>query len=224
MKTNHSSLRLLLKSFIAVVRDPTRTDQLFNVISDSRLSNSVSYEIAMGKLNANPQCLQLIKERYARNWNLDELLQLPQDSLGYIYAKQMRADNLDIDYYQVLPGDTDHVYVQMRSRRTHDIWHTLTGFDTSYAGEVGLQAFSFTQFHSRLSVVIICMFLLHTSFFKPKELPEVIKAMISGFQMGFDCESLFAEKYEENWHIKLTDYRTQLKLRPFVSQGANTSM
>lgn len=215
MKNNAGSLRLLIKSFIAVVRDPNRTDMLFNVISDPRLSNKTSYEIAMEKLNEDPRCMQLIQERYGKTWNLDELLQLPKDSLGYIYAKHMRDNKLDVEYYQTLPGDTDHVYIQMRSRKTHDIWHTMTGFDTSYAGEVGLQAFSFTQYHTRLSVVIVCMFLLHSSFFNPRQLPEVLKAMVAGFQMGFDCKSLFAEKFEENWHKKLTDYRRELNLRAF---------
>lgn len=209
------SLRLLIKSFITVVRDPTRTDKLFDVISDPRLANKDSYQIVINKLGENPRNLQMIRERYNRDWDLDELLKLPTDSMGYIYAKHMKDENLKVDYYQVLPGDTDHVYIQMRSRKTHDIWHTLTGFDTSYAGEVGLQAFSFTQYHTRLSIVIICMFLLHTSFYDPKSLPELIKATIAGFHMGQGCQPLFAEKFEENWHKNLDEYRQELKLQPF---------
>lgn len=218
MKTQIGSLRILIKSFIAVVRDPTRTDLLFNVISDPRLANKDSYEIAINKLGESKACMQMISERYNRDWNLDELLKLPTDTLGYIYAKHMKDYNLDVDYYQVLPGDTDHVYIQMRSRKTHDIWHTLTGFDTSYAGEVGLQAFSFTQYHTRLSIVIICMFLLHTSFYDPKSLPELIKATIAGFHMGQGCNPLFAEKFEENWSKRLSEYRQELKLQPFTTR------
>ena len=214
MPTQTSSLRLLLKSFIAVVRDPSRTDLLFNVISDPRLANKESYEIVLNKLASTPECLQLIQERYQKNWNLDELLQLPPESLGYIYAKHMKDNNLNIEYYQTVPGDTDHVYIQMRSRRTHDIWHTITGFDTSFAGEVGLQAFSFSQYHTRLSIVIICMFLLHVCFYDPKSLPEIVNATVKGFQMGRDCKTLFAEKFEEKWSKNLIDYRRELKIQP----------
>ena len=214
MEKKATSLRLLIKSFIAVVRDPNRTDLLFNVISDSRLANPLSYEIVMNKLSSTPECKQLIEERYQKNWNLDELLLLPKESLGYIYAKHMKDNNLDIEFYQKLPGDSDHIYMQMRSRRTHDIWHTITGFDTSFAGEIGLQAFAFTQYHTRLSIVIICMFWLHATFFNPKSLPELVNAVVKGFQMGQDCKSLFAEKFEEKWSVNLNDYRRELKIQP----------
>lgn len=102
MKNKVAGLRLLVKSFIAVVRDPTRTDLLFNVISDPRLANPVSYEIVINKLSESPRCLEMIKERYNQDWNLDELLKLPPETLGYIYAKHMKDHNLDVDFYQVL--------------------------------------------------------------------------------------------------------------------------
>lgn len=40
----------------------------------------------------------------------------------------------------------DVVYGELRLSQTHDLWHVITGFDTTVVGEIGLQAFHLTQF------------------------------------------------------------------------------
>ncbi len=40
----------------------------------------------------------------------------------------------------------DAVYGELRLSQTHDLWHVVTGFDTTVVGEIGLQAFHLTQF------------------------------------------------------------------------------
>lgn len=211
------SPRNLITSFIDVVRTPERTDKIFNVISHPTLANLTSFEIVLEKFKSDPACADIISERFNQPWELQELIKLPEDTLGYVYAKHMLDHNLDVNYYQLVPGDSDHVYVQMRSRRTHDIWHTVTGFDTSHLGETGLQAYSYAQFHSRLSIVIICMFWLHACFFKPKTLPALVDATIRGFLMGQKSKALFAEKFELKWNTPLKEYRKELNIDPYES-------
>lgn len=59
------------------------------------------------------------------------------------------------------------------------------------------------------------MFLLHACFFDPKTLPVLLNATVKGYQMGEDCKSLFAEKFEEKWSINLDDYRRDLNIIPY---------
>lgn len=66
--------------------------------------------------------------------------------MGYIYARTMKDKGFDPDLYSHMTADTDASYVELRLSQTHDIWHLITGFDTSSAGEIGLQAFHLPQF------------------------------------------------------------------------------
>jgi ubiquinone biosynthesis protein COQ4 len=201
-----------LKAFFAVVRDPTRTDQIFVVITDPRIVNKNSFDAVFAKLRESQKIIELMDQRYAGKWNLDELLTLPVDSLGYIYAKHMRDNGLAIDFYPAVRGESIHAYIQMRSRQTHDIWHIMTGFDTSVAGEAGLQAFVQAQMYARSPSLIMTMFMLHSCFYNPSDVIEVTAAIARGWSMGIAAEPLFGEKFEENWHRNLEDYRRDLKL------------
>ena len=201
------------KSFIAVVRDPTRTDEIFKVITDPTILKPETFDVVLKKLGESPNCVELIEKRYSGSWDLDELLKLPNDSIGYIYAKHMRDNGLDINFYPPVPGESVEAYVQLRSRQTHDIWHILTGFDTSVPGEVGLQAFLQAQMHARSPSLIISMFTLHCCFFNPALLFETTNAISKGWAMGIAARPLFGEKFEECWEKNLQDYRRELNLR-----------
>jgi ubiquinone biosynthesis protein COQ4 len=206
-----------LKAFLAVVRDPTRTDLIFKIITDPRTVNKDSLDIVTAKLCESSKCKELIQTRYAKSWDLDELLKLPPDTFGYGYAKHMRDNGLDINFYPTIPGETEEAYIQMRSRQTHDIWHVLTGFDTSVPGEVGLQAFVQAQMYARSPSTIMSMFILHCAFYKPSLIFATTQALARGWSMGAAARPLFGEKFEETWGKNLTEYRKELNLYPIPS-------
>jgi ubiquinone biosynthesis protein COQ4 len=201
-----------VRSFLIVVRDPTRTEEIFKVITDPRILRPEAWPPLLTRIKESPKAAELLEQRFSREWNLDELLKLPTDSLGYIYAKHMRDNNLDINFYPPVPGESVESYVQMRSRQTHDIWHVMTGFDTSVPGEIGLQAFLQAQMFARSPTVISSMFLLHCLFYDPSILIETTRAFAQGWQMGEAAQPLFGEKFEENWGKNLEQYRRELGL------------
>lgn len=202
----------IIKPFINVVRDPTRTDQIFKVISNPFVTNAETFAIVNKHLRATPKCAAMLDSRHLGNWDLNELALLPKGTLGQVYAKHMLDNGLDSDFFPRLDVVSDHAYLQMRSRQTHDIWHVVTGFNTSVADEVGLQAFSYAQMPSPASITIITMFLLHACFFKRDQIGAIMAAIARGWTLGSRAESLMGERFEDMWSVNLEDYRRQLKL------------
>ena len=80
----------------------------------------------------------------------EELGQLPEGTLGYEYARHMKKHNphpLEISLDLIEAAKTNPF--AWRYIATHDIFHVLLGFDTSYAGEIGVLGFSIGQNYSQ---------------------------------------------------------------------------
>lgn len=209
--------RGLIRNFLAVVKDPARTDLIFKVITAPEILNEKGMTAYLARLRANPSDAAMLDSRYEKPWSVNELAEYPKDTLGYAYARHMIDNNLDADFFDKVAGNSEMAYVQMRGRQTHDIWHALTGFDTSVPGEVGLQAFLMAQYGIRTSGVISAMFLLHGTVFDGDEMMATTEAIARGWTMGKACRPLFGEKFEENWSRNLAEYRQELGLHGVVT-------
>jgi len=198
------------RAFLAAVQDPKKTDEIFNAMVDPRIVNPETFKAVFEVLRKNDKTSEMLTSRFTERWDLDALLKLPRNTFGHVYASHMRRNNLSPDFYPVMDVISDETYIQMRMRQTHDVWHVLTGFDTSFPGEVGLQAFVQAQLHGRSPGLIISIFLLNAVFFNPTLLSPLIAAIASGWNMGKLAEPLFGEAFEKNWHLDLKAYRRSL--------------
>lgn len=88
----------------------------------------------------------------------------------------------------------DAAYVELRLSQTHDLWHVITGFDPTVAGEIGLQAFHLTQFPYPLGAALKAQALLSITLGAPELLPELVQAIRIGLQMGQEAGPLFGER------------------------------
>jgi len=110
-------------------------------------------------------------------------------------------------------AESDAHYLELRLSQTHDLWHIITGFDTSIAGEIGLQAFHLPQFPYPLATFLVGTSLISTSLREPEMLPSLLEAIAQGFQMGKTAKSLFAQKWEEGWEKPLTQWQAELNIQ-----------
>ncbi len=113
-----------------------------------------------------------------------------------------------------MTGESDAEYVELRLSQTHDLWHIVTGFDTSVVGEIGLQAFHLPQFPYPLATLLIANSLISITLKEPEMLPHLLEAIAQGFQMGKAAKSLFAQKWEEDWEKPLTQWQAELNIQP----------
>lgn len=178
------------------------------------------YELAVEDMKHDRDVAALIQERYTASIPpLDELMKLPEESLGYVYAsslKQAGLNPLDTDptLFSMDKVDSDVSYVEHRYQITHDIWHVVTGFDTSEIGELGLVAFYLAQFRLPTAGVALANGLMTIMLFMPEELPNLLRVIEQGWQMGKTAKQLLAQKWEEGWDKSVAQWQAELNVEP----------
>lgn len=204
---------LMFKSFIAMLLGDDSLKTVDEMLDG--LLETPAFDLAAQHLKRDPACAKLIDDRYIPPaHDIDRLLTYPEHSLGYIYAKAMKTSGLTPNLHLGMTAASDAYYVELRLSQTHDIWHVLTGFDTSRIGEIGLQAFHLPQLPYPLATMVIANSLIASTLFDPKELPSLLAAIGQGWRMGETAQALFAQKWEEAWDKPLTQWQAELNLQP----------
>lgn len=202
-----------LKGVVTLLRDPAQTDSVYDV--EDGLRHTKATELAVEYVKSKPNVAALFQERYlAPAVNLEDLLKLPTESLGYSYAIYIKDSGFDPNFYRLLKVEDDRSYFLLRMRQTHDIWHIVAGFSTDVFGELGLKAFELAQTHRTMSAVLIAGGLLSTLFKHPEDLDKLLEQIAIGYRLGAKAKPFFAKKWEENWERPLLEWRQELGIEP----------
>lgn len=156
----------------------------------------------------------LWRQRYCpQDYDVDELLALDPATLGGMYARHMKARGLRPDFFDAAAPRHNLHYLRLRLRQTHDIWHTLTGFDTEPAGEVGLQGFYFGQFTNGQSALIIAGAILKSILRRRYgELEQFVEAFCEGYRNGRRAQPLLGVKWEDLWQEPVVELRRRFNI------------
>ncbi|MBU7583325.1 MAG: ubiquinone biosynthesis protein [Nostoc sp. TH1S01] len=202
-----------IKAFVTLLFDETGNLEPVWQLSHS-LVDSRSFQLAIATMRENPEVANILAERYiASPHDLVALSQYPPDSLGYTYASQMK----ELAFQTIEAGieiNSDTSYVENRWQQTHDIWHIITGFDTSEIGEIGLQAFYLAQFQLPLASLLIANALIAVTVWQPQRLSVLLMAIARGWEMGKNAKPLIAQKWEEAWEKPVAVWRKELNVQP----------
>ncbi|AKG24640.1 Coq4 family protein [Calothrix sp. 336/3] len=210
---SHYQMLIIFKSFFSMLSGDSSLESV-GEMSDA-LVETPAFDLAAQYLKRDPNCATLINNRYIPpSYDLEKLLTLPDNSLGYIYAAAMKKSGLDPNLHGGMTAESDAKYVELRLSQTHDIWHVLTGFDTSVIGEIGLQAFHLSQFPYPLATMLVANSLMSSTLLTPEELPQLLEAIALGLQMGKIAQPLFAQNWEEEWEKPLTQWQAELNIQP----------
>ncbi|MEB3355808.1 MAG: Coq4 family protein [Synechococcales bacterium] len=210
---NHFQVLLIFKNFLAMLAGDSSLETVGELTEG--LLEMPAYDLAAQHLKRDAACAALIGDRYIPPaYDLDKLLTYPQNSLGYQFAATMRNKGFDPNLHKDMTAETDARYVELRLSQTHDIWHVVTGFDTSVIGEIGLQALHLPQFPYPLGTMLLANSLMSSTLLTPEYLPLLLEAIAQGFQMGKAAKPLFAQKWEEGWRKPLTQWRQELNVVP----------
>jgi ubiquinone biosynthesis protein COQ4 len=170
------------------------------------------------RVKENPDSARLIEERYmGPEYNLDELLKQPKESFGYTYAKMMTLKGFTPHFYRDRPSvDDERDYVTMRVRKTHDLYHTLSGF-SMHIGEMGVIGLNSTQ-QSYPAFALMQLVALTTACFpgmihlagakdidSAKLAGAVFDTISMGVNMGRKANPLFPLKFEEMLKMPLEE-------------------
>jgi ubiquinone biosynthesis protein Coq4 len=139
--------------------------------------------------------------------DLQELVQLPADTLGGTYARHMITNGFTVDSFVDEQDDP----FEHRLAVAHDVQHILAGFDSSPIGEFGLAAFMLVQYRDLLNVFVLS-WVPWSMLGNPRWIPRLISALFRGFVGGWRSRSLAAYAFEDNWHRPLKEVRRELRI------------
>ncbi|HEY9636653.1 MAG TPA: Coq4 family protein [Coleofasciculaceae cyanobacterium] len=129
---------------------------------------------------------------------LEQLRKLPNGTLG-----REVAQFLDSNGFEALNcGD----WIQ----RTHDVWHVLTGFNSSPHDEFMLQIFTRAQVFRPTSAIVVLVGLL-TGVCNYKEIIQVLK-------MGKRANRLISWDIKSDWKTPLAEVRQRLNVIPLINE------
>lgn len=212
-KFQNPQLLTIFKSFFALLIEESSLEPVGEMTE--ALIKTPAFDLAAQHLKQDLDCAALIESRYmAQPHDLEQLLQYPKNSLGYLYASYLKEKGFDPDLYSNMIINSDASYVEARLSQTHDIWHVITGFDVSSIGEIGLQAFHLPQFPYPLATMLIANSLMSSTLFEPEALPKLLRAITQGWEMGTKAKPLFAQKWEEAWDKPISQWRAELNIQP----------
>ncbi|GAB7345909.1 hypothetical protein MBLNU457_4145t1 [Dothideomycetes sp. NU457] len=83
----------------------------------------------------------------SQTMSLEKLRQLPEGSVGRIYAMWLDREGVTPDTRDNVRyiDDPEEAYVMQRYRESHDFYHALTGLPVFAEGEIALKAFEFAN-------------------------------------------------------------------------------
>ncbi|MBD1846748.1 hypothetical protein H6F89_25730 [Cyanobacteria bacterium FACHB-63] len=202
--------------FMQVVQAPYGAFTRIGKYADA-LMDEHGMQLMMRSLARTPQGKQALTERrYLGAVDLDALLQLPPDTLGHLYAAHMKRNGLLPPPVRE-PAPNDYIYLFNYVSETHDIWHIVTGSDTTKAGELQVETFSLAQFYpSRFWVALLAKNFLKTALYEIELCEELMAAVVRGWIMGRRAKSLFGIPWQELWETPIDQIRAELNINPFL--------
>ncbi len=145
--------------------------------------------------------------------DLTELSKLPLNSFGRIYAQHM-LDN-QLQPFNISPNLSEVALrntFALRYAVTHDIFHVLLGFDTSYAGEMGVLAFAVAQGYSPQQKLALRIASWLYPLLAPGQRSQITAARTLGTHLGQQAKMLLAFPFEDHWAMPIADLRIRLAL------------
>jgi ubiquinone biosynthesis protein Coq4 len=202
----------LIYSLLRVSREPRNTAAGLAIADCLYKLGKIADEA--NHLRQLPECRSFIERRaLLPPPDLQRLQNLPEGTLGREYSNRMLMEKLDPDFYKILEIKDDETFIMMSLRRTHDLWHVITDFDTTVPGELALQAFMMAQTHSPLAPFLIAGTLFAAALNDPRRAREIIEHVSRGWEMGSRASPLFSLDWEKNWGAPLPELRRQYGIR-----------
>ncbi len=144
--------------------------------------------------------------------DVDALRRLPKGTLGRDYADLLDANGL-LPF--VLSDEIDRELLQRnifiaRYGLVHDMFHVLTGFDTSWAGELGVWAFVAAQRYSWTHVIAVVVACIIYPLRAPLQIPRLWRNLWLGLRMGAAARPLITVELERMLDRDVDELRREL--------------
>ncbi|MGB2924757.1 MAG: Coq4 family protein [Limnothrix sp.] len=196
----------LLKSFIEMVKAPNGDFPALNKLSIAARDKG-SFQLMIEHLSTAPEAQAAFESFLSMGAiDLDELSELPANTLGYLFAEHMRRNQFNVMVAKQVP-DIYH-FVLTHIYETHDIWHVIIGADTSFYGEAQIDAFSAAQFKmSRFFHSLVAKNIVKAATYDVEAATPYMDAITKGWVTGRQAKLLFGVDWREWWATPIDEVR-----------------
>ncbi len=182
------------------------TQKIYECYSkDEKIQNVMAENLC-----ADARFKELYSQWYlAKPIDLDQLIKLPSNTFGYLYADHMKKNNLDPNFIGTFEGRTVSAYLWVRAAHVHDIGHLLSGFDTSLPGEIAQKGFELAQYRSPATAAIFGGGFLTISAMDPNSVGSMFEEAMKGYIHGKKFPMLMGIKWDEEWATPMDELRAK---------------
>lgn len=204
--------------FFRLARDPSQLDRVFQIrdsANDPKMTRAI-YE----RLGREPVAKAAFEKRTRLGpVTREELMALPEGSLGREYAEFMTRHGLDPAAIPSVEDDGATEYMRAHLYETHDLWHVVTGFGPDPAGEAGLQAVYAAQLPGMLPAALVSALLLNAAIERSSvKTKERFDAVARGWELGQSAKLLFGYPWRERFATPLAEVRRELEVDASLSR------
>jgi ubiquinone biosynthesis protein COQ4 len=201
-------LKLLVHT-VKLIANPSRLENAI-AVADLLTKNPRTLKDIVEALRATPHGERTLRDRpRVTPFDLEALRRLPPGTLGRDLVEHAARAGIDVSALPVRVATDDASYVDAHLYETHDIWHVVTGMDTSVAGELGLLAFYLAQLPSRLGIVLIASGLLQTWLSAFGERDVRMREIVRGWLLGRRASSLLGVDWAKSWNVPVVELRAR---------------
>ncbi len=203
-------------TYVRLVRDSGRLDLVF------ALADGLDDSPALLAMLAQPAVRTFMARPHVPfSCELAALRAMPPGSLGHSFANFLDDRGLDPKalYVHEIDERSELERFKQHMERTHDLWHTVLGFGTDVAGELGLQAFTTAQLGVPLAHLLISAGMLNAVVFAPEDGDRRLAEIARGWQLGTQVRPLFGA----DWAAMLAWPLDQVRAHFGVTAGEATT-
>lgn len=169
---------------------------------------------------ANPAASEMLSDRFlSPTPDVEFLSSLQEGSLGKEFERYLTENKLDANLLRESAFIDAHEkrgeevgYLAKRGFQLHDLFHVLTGYDTTPLGEVRVVSFTVAQTPAPYPAMILASRPLQMVLYRPELLPALMDAMTEGWALGRRAKSLLDVHWEEYWERPLVELRQEYDL------------
>jgi ubiquinone biosynthesis protein Coq4 len=216
----------ILFHMLKFAKDPTNTVEVFRftdaLVASATPKERRTYDEIFLEDPSSRALYEASKADYLHKpFDLKELAQCAPGTLGHAYAAMMLAAGLDPEFFEYTPVKDVTDFYTVRLRKTHDIYHVLTGFGTDVPSELGLQGFYLAQLHTPVPLAILVSGLLYIINRRDRaEIRRTIERVVAGYQMGLHAKTLHGVAWELHWHDDLDAVRRRYGIASWTQTAA----
>jgi ubiquinone biosynthesis protein COQ4 len=206
------------RALLALANDNDDTTHVFKIVEALRGDSEKKSLARMKETRIGRRIIEEDRSLLTVLADRERLRSLADGSLGQVYLSFMEKEGLSadglaeasVDGYGESKLDPELRTFTTWARDSHDLWHVLTGYGRDPLGELCLLAVLYSQIESRGTGFIALLGLLQISMEYPGA--PAIRAVIQGFQIGRNAESMMAQDWERLLEQPFDEVRNALGL------------